>query len=301
MNRRNFLETSAAASAALAVTPSLAMQPATQPATPPATNPTDAAQPPKLKGRINHSVCSWCYGGMKLDDLCKNAADMGIKSVELVNPPEFDTLKKYGLTCAVASFVWTNPINKGFNRVENHDAIIKELEIRLPQDKAAGVPAQIVFSGNRNGLSDSEGLENCAKGLKRITPLAEELGITLVMELLNSKVDHKDYQCDRTPWGVELVKRVGSPRFKLLYDVYHMQIMEGDVIRTITDNFDYIGHYHTGGNPGRHEIDGGQELNYTAICKALAAKNYTGYIGQEFIPTRDPMTSLREAIAICDV
>ncbi len=288
MNRRDFLEASAAAAAVPVIGVAAASG-------------ASRTEPAKLKGRINHSACRWCYSGMKLDDLCKAGAEMGLKSIELLNPDEFETVRKYGLTCAVASFVKANPIPKGFNRVENHDAIIKELEERLPIVKAAGIPAQIVFSGNRNGLSDKEGLENCAKGLKRITPLAEQLGVTIVMELLNSKVDHKDYQCDHTAWGAELVKQVGSPRFKLLYDIYHMQIMEGDVIRTINQYFDAIGHFHTGGNPGRREIDQSQELNYVAICKAIADKGYTGFIGQEFIPSRDPMTSLREAILICDV
>ncbi|MCC6676150.1 MAG: TIM barrel protein [Phycisphaerales bacterium] len=293
IDRREFLTASAATAAAVtSLSTAMARQPASAAA---------PAAPAGLKGRINHSACRWCYGGMPLDELCGNAAAMGLKSVELLNPDEWETARKHGLTCAVASFVKSNPIPKGFNRVENHDAIIRELEERLPQVKAAGIPAQIVFSGNRAGLDDAAGLKNCATGLKRITPLAEQLGITIVMELLNSKVDHKDYMCDRTPWGVNLVNEVGSPRFKLLYDIYHMQIMEGDVIRTITDHKDAIGHYHTGGNPGRREIDQSQELNYTAICKAIVATGYTGFIGQEFIPSRDPMTSLREAIAICDV
>jgi len=255
----------------------------------------------KLKGAIKHSVCRWCFGGMSLDDLCKNASEMGISSVELLNPDEFDVPRKYGIGCALANPVKSNPIGKGLNRIEHHDAIIRELEERLPLVKAAGVPQQIVFSGNRGGMDDKEGLKNCAIGLKRITPLAEQLGITIVMELLNSKVDHGDYMCDRTPWGVELVKQVGSARFKLLYDIYHMQIMEGDVIRTITDNFEHIGHYHTAGVPGRHEIDEKQELNYKAISAAIAAKKFGGFLAQEFIPQRDAMKSLREAVVLCDV
>lgn len=286
MQRREFI---ASAVAAAAVSTSL----------PVAAQPEPVKGP--LKGRIKHSVCRWCYGGMKLDDLCRAAAEMGIQSVELLNPDEWPVAQAHGLTCAVASFVKSNPIHKGFNRVEHHDAMVKELEERLPLVKAAGIPCQIVFSGNRAGMSDAEGLEHCVKGLKRLTPMAEDIGVTLVMELLNSKVDHKDYMCDRTPWGAELVKRVGSPRFKLLYDIYHMQIMEGDVIRTITDHIDAIGHFHTGGVPGRREIDLSQELNYKAICEAIVKKGYTGYLGQEFMPSRDAMTSLREAVAICDV
>ena len=254
-----------------------------------------------LKGRLKQSVCRWCFGSMKLDDLCKAAAGMGLKSVELLNPDEWAVTKAHGLTCAVASFVKSNTIPRGFNRIEHHDSIIKELEERLPLVKEAGIPSQIVFSGNRAGMDDQEGIKNGAVGLKRIMPLAESLGVTIVMELLNSKVDHKDYMCDRTPWGVELCKQVGSPRFKLLYDIYHMQIMEGDVIRTITDNFEFIGHFHTAGVPGRREIDVSQELNYKAICEAIVARKYDGYLGQEFMPSRDALTSLREAVEICDV
>jgi hydroxypyruvate isomerase len=298
MRRREFLGASVAAAVAGGGA-ARAFQPAEQPQSKPV--PQSQPKAASLKGRIKHSVCRWCYGGMSLDDLCRNAAEMGIVSVELLNPDEFATTGKYGLTCAVASFVKANPISKGFNRVENHDAIIRQLEEQLPKVKAAGIPNQIVFSGNRAGLDDKEGLKNCALGLKRITPLAEQLGVTIVMELLNSRVDHKDYMCDRTPWGVELVKQVGSDRFKLLYDIYHMQIMEGDVIRTLTDNMNCIGHLHTGGVPGRAEIDATQELNYRAICEAVVSKGYTGYLGQEFLPRRDPMTSLREAILICDV
>ena len=301
MKRRDFLSGSIAATAAAGVAPSaLLASERLKPATVLAAQ--TPAIPRKINGRIKQSVCRWCFGGMKLADLCKAAKDMGMVSVELLNPDEFATAKEHGLTCAVASFVKSNPINKGFNRLENHDAIVADLEQRLPIVKAAGIPTQIVFSGNRAGQSDAEGIKNCAVGLKRITPLAEKLGITLVMELLNSKIDHKDYQCDKTPWGVELCKAVGSPRFKLLYDIYHMQIMEGDVIRTIRDNFDYIGHYHTAGVPGRNEIDLTQELNYKAICEALVEKKYDGYLGQEFMPAKkDGMASLREAFIICDV
>ncbi|MBY0308394.1 MAG: TIM barrel protein [Phycisphaerales bacterium] len=296
MHRRTFIATTATAAAAGApALGALGAQP------PPRTTPDASAGPARLKGNINHSVCAWCYGGIPLNTLCEQAAAMGIRSVELLGEDQWATAKEFGLTCAVAGQVKANPIHRGWNRVENHDSIVADLEARLPKVMEAGLPCQIVFSGNRKGISDEEGLANCAAGLKRITPLAERLGVTLVMELLNSRVDHKDYQCDRTPWGVELVKRVASPRFKLLYDVYHMQIMEGDVIRTIRDNFDHIAHYHTGGNPGRHEIDQSQELNYAAVCRALVEKGYTGFVAQEFIPTRDPMTSLREAVAICDV
>lgn len=294
LERRTALGLIAAGTAALtnAASAANAMNAPPQPAAP-------AGHVP-LKGRINHSVCRWCYSGMSLDDLAKNAAAMGLKSVELLNPDEWAVVKKHGLTCAVANSVKSNPIPKGFNRLEHHDAIIKELEERLPLVKAEGIPNQICFSGNRAGQDDKEGLKICAIGLKRITPLAEKLGVTIIMELLNSK-DHTDYQCDHTAWGVELVKQVGSDRFKLLYDIYHMQRMEGDVIGTIRDNIKHIAHFHTGGVPGRAEIDQSQELNYATICKAIAETGFKGYVAQEFIPTRDAMTSLREAVMICDV
>ncbi|MBC7834458.1 MAG: TIM barrel protein [Phycisphaerales bacterium] len=260
------------------------------------------SQPAKaaaLKGRLKQSVCRWCYGSMALEELCKQAAAMGVQSVELLNEKEWSVPAQYGLTCAVAN--GPTSIGRGFNRLEHHDEFVKESERLLPLVKAAGIPSMIVFSGNRDGLSDAEGARNCITGLKRITPLAEKLGVTIVMELLNSKVDHGDYQCDRTPWGVEVVKGVGSPRFKLLYDIYHMQIMEGDVIRTIRDNLEHIAHFHTGGVPGRREIDQSQELNYPAICRAIVESGFTGYLAQEFIPSREPIASLREAVQICDV
>jgi hydroxypyruvate isomerase len=192
-------------------------------------------------------------------------------------------------------------INVGFNRPNEHDRLVAESERLLPLVAAAGLPNMIVFSGNRGGMSDGEGLDNCAVGLKRITPLAEKLGVTVCMELLNSKIDHKDYMCDHTAWGAELVKRVGSPRFKLLYDIYHMQIMEGDVIRTIRDNYAAIGHFHTGGVPGRNELDAKQELQYPAIMRAIADLGYTGFVAQEFVPSRDPLTSLKEGYDVCNV
>jgi hydroxypyruvate isomerase len=250
-------------------------------------------------GRLKQSVCRWCYQSIPLDTLCKDVSAMGFKAIDLLSENEWATLKPYGLTCAVSNGPSTIPI--GFNRLDQHDRLVAESERLLPLVAAAGIPQMIVFSGNRAGMSDAEGLANCAIGLKRIMPTAERVGVTVIMELLNSKVDHHDYMCDHTAWGVELVKRVGSPRFKLLYDVYHMQIMEGDVIRTIRDNFAYINHYHTGGVPGRHEIDDAQELNYPRIMRALAELGFTGYVAQEFIPVRDPMVSLKEAYALCNV
>lgn len=294
MNRRDFIAVSAASTAAAASIVSAQPVDGKKPAVSPA--PTE---PTKLKGRIKQSVCKWCYS-MPLDDLCRHAAAIGLQSVELLNPDEWDAPKKHGLTCAVASYVKSNPIPRGFNRIEHHDSIVKELEERLPLVKAAGFPNQIVFSGNRDGQDDKEGIKNCIIGLKRITPLAEKMGVTIVMELLNSK-DHRDYQCDRTAYGVEVVKGVGSDRFKLLYDIYHMQRMEGDVIDTIQKNIQHIAHFHTGGVPGRAEIDETQELNYATICKAIIDTGYKGYLGQEFVPRKDPVASLKQAAMICDV
>jgi hydroxypyruvate isomerase len=251
--------------------------------------------------RVKQSVCRWCYQSMPLEELCANAKKIGLQSVELLNETEWPVAKRHGLTCAMATGPTTIPV--GLNRPDQHDRIVAEAERLLPLVAQAGLPNMIVFSGSRGGLSDSEGLENCVKGLLRITPLAERLGVTVCMELLNSKVDHHDYQCDHTPWGVELVKRVNSPRFKLLYDIYHMQIMEGDVIRTIRDNFPFIAHFHTGGVPGRHELDTTQELQYAAIMTAIVELGYQGFVGQEFIPSRgrNPMESLRHGYGVCNV
>jgi hydroxypyruvate isomerase len=289
MPRREFLATSVAAT--LASGALVSGQPGTEK---PAAAPGAA-----LKGRLKQSVCRWCYGGMSLEDLCRHASTMGIQSVELLGEKEWSVPMQFGMTCAVAN--GPTSIGVGWNRTENHDKFVKESERLLPLVKAAGIPNMIVFSGNRGGLSDADGIKNCITGLKRVTPLAESLGVTIVMELLNSKVDHKDYQCDRTPWGVEVVKGVGSDRFKLLYDIYHMQIMEGDVIRTIRDHGAHIAHYHTAGVPGRHELDETQELNYGAVCRAIVDSGFKGFLAQEFIPTRDAMTSLREAVRVCDV
>jgi hydroxypyruvate isomerase len=244
-------------------------------------------------------VCKWCYPKIALDEFCKAVKAMGFQSVELLGEKDWPTVKANGLTCAMANGPAT--INVGFNRPNEHDRLGAESERLLPLVAAAGLPNMIVFSGNRGGMSDGEGLDNCAVGLKRITPLAEKLGVTVCMELLNSKIDHKDYMCDHTAWGAELVKRVGSPRFKLLYDIYHMQIMEGDVIRTIRDNYAAIGHFHTGGVPGRNELDAKQELQYPAIMRAIADLGYTGFVAQEFVPSRDPLTSLKEGYDVCNV
>ena len=252
-----------------------------------------------LTGQLHHSVCKWCYKDIPLETLAREAKSLGLESIELLDPADWPLLRKYGLTCAMANGTMT--IAKGFNRIEHHAQFVPSMIERIQACADAGLPNVICFSGNRAGLTDEQGLENCAIGLKQIVGEAERRGVTVCMELLNSKVNHQDYMCDHTAWGVELVKRVGSERFKLLYDIYHMQIMEGDVIRTIQENHASIGHYHTGGNPGRHEIDETQELYYPAIMRAIKATGFTGYVAQEFIPKRDPFTSLRAAVKLCSV
>lgn len=261
---------------------------------------TASDQATGLKGRVNHSVCRWCYSKIQFEDLCKAAKEIGLTSIELTGPDEWPILKKYGLTSAMP---WGagKGINDGFNDLKLHDELIASYEAIFPKLAAAGLDKVICFSGNRRGMSDEQGLENCAIGLKKLMASAEKHKVTMSMELLNSKVNHPDYMCDLSSWGVELCKRVGSENFKLLYDIYHMQIMEGDVIRTIQNNHQYFNHYHTGGVPGRNEIDDTQELYYPAIIKAIVATGYKGYLGQEFIPKRDPLVSLKEGVIICDV
>lgn len=255
----------------------------------------------ELNGRVKHSVCKWCYNDIPLDDFCRSVRDLGMHSVELLGPEEWPTLKKYGLTCAMP---WGagNGIVEGFNDPDLHDELLASYEEVIPLAADAGLDKIICFSGNRNGMDDETGLENCTTGLKRLMSTAEQYGVIVCMELLNSKIDHEDYMCDHTAWGVELVERVGSDNFKLLYDIYHMQIMEGDVIRTIRDNHEYIAHYHTGGVPGRNEIDETQELYYPAIIEAIVDTGYDGFIGQEFIPTwDDKIAALESGVEICDV
>ncbi len=258
----------------------------------------DVAGGQKVKGNVPQSICRWCYGKIPLDQLAAEAVKIGYRSIELLEPGEFKTVKAHGLTCAILR---CRSIPDGLNRKENHERIEEELRRNIAFAADAGIPNVICMSGNRRGMPDEEGLENCVQGLKRVVGFAEEKKVTICMEGLNSKVDHKDYMYDRTTWGVTLAKRVGSPRFKLLYDIYHMQIMEGDVIRTIRENKEYIGHYHTGGVPGRHEIDETQELNYPAIVKAILETGYTGFLGQEYIPVRAPLASLAQGFRICDV
>ena len=254
-----------------------------------------------LKGNVNHSVCKWCYGKIPLDEFCVAAKKMGIQSVEIVGPDAFPTLKKHGLTCAMATGDGIS-ISDGFNDPSQHERLLGVYKEHIPKVAEAGFDTIICFSGNRRGMDDQEGLENCVVGLKPILKIAEEYKVNVMMELLNSKVNHPDYMCDHTPWGVELCKKLGSDRFKLLYDIYHMQIMEGDIIATIRDYNEYIGHYHTGGVPGRAEIDETQELYYPAIMQAILETGYKGFVGQEFVPKGpDPLKSLEQGVQICDV
>ncbi len=254
-----------------------------------------------LKANIRHSVCSWCYPDLSLDELCLLAKDIGLVGIDLIGPEGWPTLKKHGLISTMCNGAELS-LTEGFNHTEYHPQLIENYSRQIELVAAAGYTNLICFSGNRNGMDDETGLQNCVAGLKQILPLAEEKGVVIQMELFNSKVDHPDYMCDNTAWGIELCKRLDSPNFKLLYDIYHMQIEEGDIIRTIRENHRYFGHYHTAGVPGRHEIEENQELFYPAIMKAIVETGYEGFVAQEFIPTReDPTESLRKAIALCDV
>lgn len=255
-----------------------------------------------LKNNINHSVCQWTYNFISLEELCKVVKEIGFNAIDLVAPKDWPILQKYGIYSSMCYHGGKVSLTEGFNDKKFHEGLVKDYTDVIPLMVKAGYKDVICFSGNRNGMDDETGLKNCTEGLKRILPLAEKNDITIHMELLNSKVNHKDYMCDKTPWGVELAKRLNSSNFKLLYDIYHMQIDEGDVIRTIQDNHQYFGHYHTGGVPGRHEIDESQELFYPAIMKAIIATGFKGYVAQEFIPAKeDKVASLKEAIRICDV
>jgi hydroxypyruvate isomerase len=252
------------------------------------------------KGRLKQSVCRWCYRTIDLPELCKAVAEIGLTAIDLVDEKDWPVLKEHGLVCSMGWHTGGD-IPNGLNDPANHDLIVNGLLGALPRAAKAGVPNLIAFFGNRKGRSDEDAIKNCVAGLNRVKKAAEDSGVMVCVELLNSKVDHKDYQGDRTWFGVEVVKQVNSPRVRLLYDIYHMQIMEGDVIRTIRDNQQWIAHFHTGGVPGRHELDDTQELNWRTVAKAIADTGYAGYVAHEFVPTRDPLTSLREAVALCDV
>lgn len=256
---------------------------------------------PMLQGKIKHSVCRWCYGSIPLEEFSERARGIGIKSIELTVPEEWPVLARYGLTCAVGTLTGAS-LTDGFNDPAQHARLQERYRQLLRAAADSGIPNIIVFSGNRRQLTDAQGLENCAAGLEPLVKEAERLNVRIVMELLNSKIDHKDYQCDHTLWGAALVDKVGSTHFKLLYDIYHMQIMEGDIIRTIRDYKDYIAHFHTGGVPGRNEINDSQELHYPAIMRAIVETGFDGFVAQEFIPTYpDKIEALAEGIRICDV
>ncbi|MBL8888554.1 MAG: TIM barrel protein [Planctomycetaceae bacterium] len=299
LNRRNFISQSAQGAAVAATLAGLGTR----------LHAADEVVGEVAQG-VRHSVCRWCYSGISLEDLCRAGKQFGLQSVELLQPEEVESIRKFDLTCAIVSGPSAKAddgktvggITAGWNRPQYHDVLIQAYKAQLKKCADLGLKNLICFSGNRDGMSDAEGAENCAKGLKRLLPFAEELGITLTMELLNSKVDHHDYMCDRTEWGVDLCERIGSGHFKLLYDIYHMQIMEGDVIATIRKHHSWISHYHTGGVPGRNEIDETQELNYPAIIRAIQDTGYQGFVGQEFIPKRDDkLASLEQGVKICSV
>jgi hydroxypyruvate isomerase len=256
--------------------------------------------PIKRKGNIRQSVSRWCYKDIPLDKLCAYSAEIGCKAIDLLKADEWDMPAKYGLVCAMG-YAEGGTIKSAMNRVENHAAIEEGFRKYIPLAAKAGVVNVITFSGNREGMSDAEGAKNTIVGLNRVKKMGEDHGVNICIELLNSKIDHHDYMCDHSAWGLEVVQAVNSPRVKLLYDIYHMQIMEGDLVRTIQKNIDWIAHFHTGGVPGRHELDGTQEVQWDGVMRGIAATNFKGYVAHEFVPTRDPLTSLRQAVDLCDV
>jgi len=259
-----------------------------------------AASETARKGRIRQSACQWCYREMSIDQLAQAAAKIGLQGVDLLKPDDYEIPRRYGLVCSMG-YAGGGEINKAMNRVENHTAIEQAFQANIPRAAKAGVPNVITFSGNRAGLSDDEGARNTIAGLKRVRKIAEDHGVTICLELLNSKRDHHDYMCDHTAWGVRVVEEVNSPNVKLLYDIYHMQIMEGDLIETIRTNIQWIGHFHTGGVPGRHELDNTQEIQWEPVMRAIADSGFRGFVAHEFIPTKDPMASLKAAADLCDV
>jgi hydroxypyruvate isomerase len=261
-----------------------------------------ATDEPLRAARLKQSVSRWPYSKIPLPEFCKACKGMGIAAIDLLQPEDWPVVRDAGLVCSMGYPTKRNDfIPTGFNDPANHAMLLRELETTIPLAAKAGVPNVIAMFGNRNGRSDGEALEACVAGLSQIKALAEEQNVTVCVELLNSKVDHADYQGDHTTFGAAVMERVGSPRVKLLYDIYHMQIMEGDVIRTIRTHIQHIGHFHTGGVPGRHELDDSQELNWHAVARAIADTGFSGYMAHEFVPTKDPLTSLREAVRTCSV
>jgi len=261
--------------------------------------------PPKWKGNIRHSVCQWCVNFISLEELAAWISSIGVGAIDLLAPKDWNTLKKYGLECSMCYTDGKISLTEGWNHRENHSWLIEDFTKAIPMVKAAGFTNLICFSGNRKGMDDETGMKNCVEGLRKIMSLAENNGVIIQMELLNSKVDHKDYMADKSDWGVELCKRIGSPNFKLLYDIYHMQIDEGDVIRTIRNHHDCIGHYHTAGVPGRQDLDEDQELYYPAIMRAIAETGFKGHVAQEFIPKaydkEGKLMAVKRGMEICDV
>jgi hydroxypyruvate isomerase len=251
-------------------------------------------------GRLKQSVSRWCYNAIPMPEFCRAVAEIGLTAIDLLEEPDWAVAREHGLVCSMG-YAGGGSIRDGLNVPANHDAIEKNFERLIPRAAALRVPNVITFFGNRRGMSDDAAIANCVAGLNRVKKIAEDHGVTICVELLNSKVNHPDYQGDRTPFGVAVVKTVDSPRVKLLYDIYHMQIMEGDLIKTIRDHHAHIAHYHTGGVPGRHELDDTQEVNWRAVCRAIVDTGFTGHLAHEFVPTRDPLTSLREAVTLCDV
>ena len=249
-------------------------------------------------GKLNQSVCKWCYGKLTVEQMCQEAVKLGLAGIDLLKPEDVPTLKKHGLVCTMVS---AGSLSDGLCDEKYHEASLKAMNEAIEATSAAGYRNVICFSGNSRGIDRKTGMKNCVAALKKIVGVAEKKNVILNMELLNSRVDHADYMCDNSAWGIELVKEVGSNNFKLLYDIYHMQIMEGDIIRTIQKNHQYFGHYHTGGNPGRHELNDQQELYYPAIAKAIAATGFDGYFAHEFIPAGDPIAGLTDAVRQCIV
>jgi hydroxypyruvate isomerase len=266
----------------------------------PSTAWSEQAAAVQRKWRIKQSVSRWCYKDIPLDQLCTYSAQIGLKGIDLLNPEDYEVPRRYGLVCSMA-YAGGGELVSALNRIENHAKIEEGFRKYIPLAAKAGIPNVITFSGNRNGMSDEEGARNTIAGLNRLKKIAEDNGVIICMELLNSKVNHKDYMCDHTAWGVQVVQAVNSPHVKLLYDIYHMQIMEGDLIRTIQENIQWLAHFHTGGVPGRHELDNTQEVQWDGVMRGIAATNFQGYVAHEFVPTRDPLTSLREAVDLCDV
>lgn len=288
INRRDMIRTMAAGGIGLATFPTLGSSIASEP----------------LKGNIRHSVCRWTFSMLSLDALCTTVKELGFNAIDLIGPNEWDVLKRHGIDSSMCNGAEIS-LEKGWNHLEYHPELIERYTKHIELVAQAGYRNLICFSGNRDGMDDETGLHHCEIGLKQIMSLAEQHGVTIQMELFNSKVNHPDYMCDSSAWGVALCERIGSPNFKLLYDIYHMQVQEGDIIHTIRNHHEWFGHYHTAGVPGRNEIDHTQELNYPAIMKAIVETGYTGYVAQEFMSKRestaDKIASLKEAIHICDV